>query len=57
LPKDLLITDSGGFGYINPAMFAGAFAQDVDSTEAEIMAIVQKPFNISIFGEKSGSPA
>ena len=24
LPKDLLIIDSGGFAYINPAMFAGA---------------------------------
>jgi len=30
--------DSGGFPYINPAMFAWAFAQDVNSTEADIMA-------------------
>jgi pimeloyl-ACP methyl ester carboxylesterase len=57
LPKDLLIIDSGGFSYINPAMFAGAFAQDVNSTEADIMAIVQKPFSTSIFAEKSGTPA
>ena len=57
LPKDLLITDSGGFAYINPAMFAGAFAQDVNSTEADIMSVIQKPINISIFGEKSGPPA
>jgi pimeloyl-ACP methyl ester carboxylesterase len=57
LPKDLLIIDSGGFAYINPAMFAGAFAQDVNSTEADIMAVVQKPFSISIFAEKSGPPA
>ena len=57
LPKDLLITDSGGFAYINPAMFAGAFAQDVNSTEAETMAVVQKPFSISILAEKSGPPA
>ena len=57
LPKDLLILDSGGFIYLNPAMFPGAFAQDVDPTEADIMAIVQKPFNQSIFGEKSGPPA
>jgi pimeloyl-ACP methyl ester carboxylesterase len=57
LPKDLLIVDGGGFAYINPAMFAGAFAQDVNSTEADIMATVQKPFSISIFGEKSGPPA
>ena len=57
LPKDLLITDSGGFSYINPAMFVGAFAQDVNSTEADIMAIIQKPFSTSIFAEKSGPPA
>jgi pimeloyl-ACP methyl ester carboxylesterase len=49
LPKDLLVVDGGGFAYINPVMFAGAFAQDVNSTEADIMATVQKPFSISIF--------
>jgi pimeloyl-ACP methyl ester carboxylesterase len=57
LPKDLLVFDSGGFIYINPEMFRGAFAQDVDPTEADVMSIVQKPFNQSIFGEKSGPPA
>jgi pimeloyl-ACP methyl ester carboxylesterase len=57
LPKDLLILDSGGFAYINPTMFQGAFAQDVDPAEADLMAIVQKPFNQSIFMEKSGPPA
>jgi len=50
VPKDLFIIDSGGFSYINPAMFAGAFAQDVNSAEAGIMAIVQKPFSTSISG-------
>ncbi len=38
-------------------MFQVAFAQDVDATEAHIMAVVQKPFNQSIFAEKSGPPA
>jgi pimeloyl-ACP methyl ester carboxylesterase len=57
LPKNLLIIDSGGFAFINPAMFAGAFAQDVNSTEADIMAVVQKPLSTSIFAEKSGPPA
>jgi hypothetical protein len=38
-------------------MFHGAFAQDVDATEAHIMAVVQKPFTQSIFTEKSGPPA
>jgi hypothetical protein len=40
LPKDLLIIDSGGFVYINPDMFPQAFAQDINSTEADVMAIV-----------------
>jgi pimeloyl-ACP methyl ester carboxylesterase len=57
LPKDLLIIDSGGFAYINPAMFTEAIAQDVNSTEADIMAVVQKPFSTSILAEKSGPPA
>jgi pimeloyl-ACP methyl ester carboxylesterase len=57
LPKDFLIFDSAGFVYINPAIFAGAFAQDVDPTEADIMAVVQKPINQSIIAEKSGPPA
>ena len=38
-------------------MFRGAFAQDVDPAEANIMAVVQKPINQSIFVEKSGPPA
>jgi hypothetical protein len=51
LPKDFLIFDSGGFAYINQAMFPGAFARDVNPTEADIMAIVQKPINQSILAE------
>lgn len=57
LPQGLLVFDSGGFGYINPEMFPQAFAQDVNSTEAKIMATVQKPINQSVLGEKSGPPA
>jgi pimeloyl-ACP methyl ester carboxylesterase len=56
-PKDLLVFDSGGFIYLNPEMFRGAFAQDVDPAEADILAVVQKPINQSIFVEKSGPPA
>jgi pimeloyl-ACP methyl ester carboxylesterase len=56
-PKDLLIIDRGGFAYINPAMFAGSVAQDVNPTDADILAAVQKPFSTSIFAEKSGPPA
>jgi pimeloyl-ACP methyl ester carboxylesterase len=56
-PKGLLVFDSGGFIYLNPKMFRGAFAQDVDPAEADIMAVAQKPINHSIFVEKSGPPA
>ena len=57
LPPGLLMFDSGGFAYINPDMFPQAFAQDVNKTEAEIMAVVQTPTNQSILGEPSGPPA
>jgi pimeloyl-ACP methyl ester carboxylesterase len=57
LPPGFLVFDNGGFAYINPAMFHDGFAQDVNQTEADSMAIVQKPINQSIFGEKSGPPA
>jgi len=56
-PKDLFVPDSGGFLYLNPKIFRENFANDVDPAEADIMAIVQKPFNQSIFVEKSGPPA
>jgi pimeloyl-ACP methyl ester carboxylesterase len=56
-PKGLFIVDSGGFIYLNPKIFRENFAQDVDPAEADIMAIVQKPFHQSNFVEKSGPPA
>jgi pimeloyl-ACP methyl ester carboxylesterase len=57
LPPGLLVTDSGGFVYLNPKMFHGAFVQDANATEAETMAAVQKPANISLLTEPSGPPA
>lgn len=56
-PEGLLIPDSGGFLYLNSTLFQNSFAQDVNSTEASMMAAVQKPFNQSLFTEKSGPPA
>ena len=56
-PKELFIVDSGGFIYLNPKIFRENFAQDVDPAEADVMAIVQKPFHQSEFVEKSGPPA
>ena len=57
LPPGLLIFDSGGFAYLNPEMFPQAFAQDVNTTEAETLAVVQKPAHQSLFAEPSGPPA
>ena len=56
-PKELFITDSGGFLYLNSKLFKAFFAQDVNSSEADVMAIAQKPFNQSNVVEKSGPPA
>lgn len=57
LPPGLLVFDSGGFAYLNPEMFHEVFVQDVNATEAETLAVVQKPANQSLFTEKSGPPA
>jgi len=56
-PQGFLILDSAGLAYINPAMFHDRFAKDVNTTEADIMAVAQKPFSAASFGEKSGPPA
>jgi pimeloyl-ACP methyl ester carboxylesterase len=44
--------------HINPDLFRDFLAHDVDQTEANILAVVQKPGNLSgIVNEKSGPPA
>ena len=57
IPKDLFIADKGGFVYLNSSKFHDTFAQDVNISQANIMAAVQKPINQSILVEKSGPPA
>jgi pimeloyl-ACP methyl ester carboxylesterase len=56
-PEGFLVLDSLGLAYINSAMFYDRFAKDVVQPEADIMVVAQKPFNASIFAEKSGPPA
>jgi len=56
-PKELFMADTAGYLYINPKLFKEFFAQDVNSSEASVMAITQKPFNQSNFVEESGPPA
>jgi pimeloyl-ACP methyl ester carboxylesterase len=57
LPPGLLVPDSGGFLYLNPEMFHQAFIQDANATEAETLAIVQKPAHQSFATAPSGPPA
>ena len=57
LPQGFLQFDSGGFVYINPAMFRDGFAQDVTPAEAESWQFVRKPISQSILAEKTGPPA
>jgi pimeloyl-ACP methyl ester carboxylesterase len=57
LPPGLLLFDSGGFAYLNPDMFHEVFVQDANATEAETLAVVQKPAHQSLFTEPSGPPA
>jgi pimeloyl-ACP methyl ester carboxylesterase len=57
LPPGLLVFDSGGFVYLNPEMFHEAFVQDVNATEADILAVVQKPAHQSLLTDPSGPPA
>jgi pimeloyl-ACP methyl ester carboxylesterase len=57
LPPGLLVFDSGGFAYLNPEMFHEAFVQDANATEAETLAVMQKPAHKSLFTEPSGRPA
>jgi pimeloyl-ACP methyl ester carboxylesterase len=54
---DIIKPDNGGFFFISQDKFRESFAQDVDGTEADVMAVVQKAPNQSIFAEKSGPPA
>jgi pimeloyl-ACP methyl ester carboxylesterase len=57
LPANLLKFDNEGFASINPDLIHNWFAQDVNLTEVDIIAAVQKPTNQLTFTEKSGPPA
>lgn len=49
--------DSAGFLYLTPEGIYESFAPDVSPIDANILAVVQKPYNQSIFTDKSGPPA
>jgi pimeloyl-ACP methyl ester carboxylesterase len=57
LPANLFIIDNNGLMLMNPDLISEWFAQDVNPTEVDVMAAVQKPVNLSTAEEKSGPPA
>jgi pimeloyl-ACP methyl ester carboxylesterase len=56
-PKEFFVPDNGGCIYINTTMFREFMAHDIDLSEADVWAVIQKPMRQSIFTEKSGPPA
>lgn len=49
--------DKDGFLWIAPDKFRESFCQDLDATEALVMALTQKPIAGRCFEDKSGAPA
>lgn len=49
--------DANGFLWLDPDKFRENFCQDVDETEALVMARTQKPIAARCFGDPSGPPA
>ncbi|MGH7798036.1 MAG: alpha/beta hydrolase [Candidatus Binatia bacterium] len=49
--------DKDGFLWIAPDKFRESFCQDLDETEALVMALTQKPIAGRCFEDKSGPPA
>jgi pimeloyl-ACP methyl ester carboxylesterase len=49
--------DANGFLWVDQDKFHESFCQDVDATEALVMAVTQKPIAASCFADKSGPPA
>jgi pimeloyl-ACP methyl ester carboxylesterase len=49
--------DAEGFLWITPDKFQESFSQDLDDTEALVMALTQKPIAGQCFSDPSGPPA
>jgi pimeloyl-ACP methyl ester carboxylesterase len=49
--------DKHGFLWINREKFRESFCQDLDETQALVMAVTQKPIAAQCFEDKSGEPA
>jgi pimeloyl-ACP methyl ester carboxylesterase len=53
----IIVPDQNGFLWLQPEKFRENFCQDLDETEALVMALSQKPIAARCFEEKSGPPA
>lgn len=49
--------NAGTFVFLNQQQFHASFAQDVDLLEANLMATVQKPANVNLFGDPTTAVA
>lgn len=57
LSGDNISPDQDGFLWVKPEKFRESFCQDLDETEALVMALSQKPIAARCFGDASGAPA
>ena len=59
VPENLVIrpTPTGLDGYINPTVFRDVFAGDLPKQTAAAMAASQRPADLGLLGEPSGTPA
>ncbi|MFD8563755.1 alpha/beta fold hydrolase [Streptosporangium canum] len=57
IPEGFLKPDADGFLWIDFDAFHDAFAQDLDPTDALVMARTQKPIAARCFQDRAGAPA
>ncbi len=57
IPDGLLKPDADGFLWLDFDAFPGGFAQDLDPTEAMVLARTQKPIAGRCFADAAGAPA
>ncbi len=51
-----LLIDGRGFAWIDPEVFPRYFADDIDSVEARVLAVMQRPVAGSILNSRAGVP-
>jgi pimeloyl-ACP methyl ester carboxylesterase len=56
-PCPMPFCPAGAEAYVNPANFHDAFAADLSSQQAAILAAEQRPLSVSAFADQTGTPA